>query len=211
MKYNSLIILMLILWTACGGNKKSSMHPPLPVLGNKDVAPNGDTLYHTVPKFEYLNQDSQVVDNQRFKGKSYVVDFFFTSCPSICPKMSKQMLRIHDKYLNEDKLELVSFSIDPKRDSVGRLKEYAENLGIQSEKWHLLTGDKDQTMEIADDFFNVVIEDPDAPGGFDHSGRFILVDPKGHIRAFVSDGTVAEEVDAFFPKIDQLLAEMKKQ
>lgn len=211
MKYTSVIILAIGLLTACGGGQKGDINQPLPVLGNKDVAANGDTIYHTVPHFEYVNQDSQVIDNQRFENKAYVVDFFFTSCPSICPKMSKQMLRIHDKYLEEDKLELVSFSIDPKRDSVGRLKEYAENLGIQSKKWHLLTGDKDQTMEIADDFFNVVIEDPDAPGGFDHSGRFILVDPNGRIRAFVSDGTQAEEVDAFFPKVDQLLAEMKKQ
>ena len=203
-------ILFFLCLTACLLTACSSVDndQPLPVLGNKDTSVQGDTIYHTVPEFTLLNQDSQQISNDHFTGKAYVANFFFTSCPSICPKMQREMLRVYDEFPNAKNLEMVSFSIDPRNDTVERLKEYAENLGVSSERWHLLTGDKDEIFALADDFFSVVIEDPDAPGGLDHSGRVLLVDPQGRIRAFVSDGTKSEEVDAFMPKINKLLAEM---
>lgn len=209
-KYYILIIsAVAFLLTACQSGD-SGVNESLPVLGNKDVNASGDTIFHTVPDYSLLNQDSQKVTGERFAGEAYVANFFFTSCPSICPKMQREMLRVYDKYAEEKNLKLVSFSIDPTQDTVERLKEYAENLGINSERWHLLTGDKDEIFALADDFFSIVIEDPEAPGGLDHSGRILLVDPQGRIRAFVSDGTKPEEVDKFFPKVDNLLAEITK-
>jgi protein SCO1/2 len=185
-------------------------HPQkLPILGNRDIQANGDTIYHTIPSFSFVDQDSQVVNNQTFEGKAYIADFFFTSCPTICPKVKKQMLRIYERFRDEDQLLYLSHTIDPKRDTVGHLKMYAQNLGVDSPKWKFVTGKKEELYEIADDYFSIAIEDPDAPGGYDHSGRIILVDGKGHIRSFC-DGTDPEKVDQFMEDIEVLLKEMKE-
>ena len=103
---------------------------------------------------------------------------------------------------------MLAHSIDVKRDTVGRLFEYAEKLGADHQKWHFVTGDKMEIYDIADDYFSIAIENDEAPGGFDHSGRLILVDKNRYVRAFC-DGTVEEEVDAFILKVTQLLSEMK--
>jgi protein SCO1/2 len=178
---------------------------PLPILGQKRVV-NGDTIYHQIPDFSFINQDSQVVDNETFAGKIYVADFFFVSCPTICPTVTKQMLRIHDQFEDEPRLKLLAHSIDPKRDTVGRLANYARNLGVTSDKWHFVTGNKDDIYAIADDYFSIAIESPDAPGGFDHSGRLILVDENRYVRSFC-DGTDPEDVDQFMKDIEKLLQE----
>jgi len=175
----------------------------LPILGNRDFV-DGDTVFHTVPAFSLLNQDSQVVTNANFEGELYVVDFFFTSCPTICPKVKKQMLRLYEKYQNESKVSLVSFTIDPKRDDVSKLKTYSSNLEVKAPKWNFLTGDKWEIHGLAPGFFSVAHDDPDAPGGFDHSGLLILVDKNGYVRSFCQ-GTEAESVDGFLDDIDLLL------
>lgn len=198
--------LAAILFSACIGNKKQDN---LPIFGNRNVV-NGDTIYHTVPDFSFVNQDSQLVTNATFEGKAYVVDFFFIHCPTICPKVKAQAMRVYEKYKNDDRLLLLSHSIDTKNDTVAALKAYAQKLGIETKKWHLVTGDHDAIYEIADDYFSVAKEDSEAPGGFDHSGLLILVDPQRRVRAS-ADGTDPESVTAFFDKIDLLLKEMGEQ
>ena len=188
-------------------NVPNDKNQPLPVIGNREIV-DGDTVYHTVPDFAFMNQDSQWVTNETFAGKAYVVDFFFTHCPTICPKVAKQMKRVHDRFLEEDRLLLLAHSIDPKRDTIGRLKWYADNLGVESSKWHFVTGVKDSIYAIADDYFSIAIENPDSPGGFDHSGRLILIDPQRRVRSFC-DGTDAKSVDKFMLDIDKLLREMQ--
>jgi protein SCO1/2 len=177
----------------------------LPILGERDII-NGDTAYHQIPDFEFINQDSLLVTNATFAGKAYVADFFFINCPTICPKISKQMLRIYDHFEKEEQLLLLAHSIDPKRDTVGALRLYSNNLGVNSSKWHFVTGDKDRIYDIADDYFSVAIEDSTAQGGFDHSGRLILVDKNRHIRSFC-DGTDEKDVDRFIKDIEKLLNE----
>ncbi len=159
---------------------------------------------HTIPDFSFVNQDSQVITPATFVGKVYVVDFFFTSCPTICPKVKRQMLRLYDRYAEDDRISLLSHSIDVRRDTVGRLKDYAEGMGVKAPKWHLVTGDRDAIYDIADDYFSVAVEDASAPGGFDHSGRLILVDTRRRVRAFC-DGTDPKSVDQFMKDIDLLL------
>jgi protein SCO1/2 len=198
----SFYLLGLALCLGCAGNQKTD----LPILGNKPVV-NGDTIYHTVRDFSFIDQDSQVVDNATFEDKIYVVDFFFISCPTICPKVKKQMLRIHKRFGDEDRLMLLSHSIDTKHDTVGRLHSYAEKLDIDTRQWKLVTGNKDSIMTIAEDYFSIAKEDPDAPGGFDHSGRLILVDTRGRVRSFC-DGTDPEDVDRFMEDIELLLSQM---
>ncbi len=176
----------------------------LPILGNRDVAENGDTIYHKIPDFKFVNQNGDTVTNADLAGKAYVVDFFFISCPTICPKVTQQMLRVHDAFEDNDKLALVAHTIDPKRDDVAALKNYADALEVEAPKWHFVTGEKDDLYEIADDYFSVAVENPDAPGGFDHSGRLILIDENRHVRAF-ANGTNPDEVTQFIADIETLL------
>lgn len=179
---------------------------PLPILGNSEIV-NGDTIYHQVRDFSFINQDSQEVNNATFEGKAYVVDFFFISCPTICPMVNKQMLRVYDRFKDDDRLLLLAHSIDTKHDTIPRLKQFAQNLGVSNDKWIFVTGVKDSIYSIANDYFSIAIEDPAAPGGFDHSGRLILVDKNRHVRSFC-DGTDPESVDRFMKDIEVLLKEM---
>lgn len=206
MKNISLLYLLIILLSTSCTNKPQE---PLPIIGHRDISPAGDTLYHRIPDFQFINQDNQPVSNATFSNKAYVVDFFFMNCPIICPKVKKQMLRVYKRFEKEDKLVLLSHSIDPKYDTVERLKQYATNLEIETSKWHFVTGQKDAIYDMADDYFSVAIENPDAPGGFDHSGRLILVDKNRHVRAFC-EGTDANEVSEFMGQVEQLMLEMKK-
>lgn len=193
-----MISILAIVVSSCANSTK-----PLPILGQIDVV-DGDTVRHEIPDFRFIDQDSQWITNETFADQIYVSDFFFTSCPSICPKVKKQMLRMYDVYKDDDRISFLSHSIDTKRDSVPRLKLYASNLGVTSEMWHFVTGDKAKIFGIADDYFVAAMEDSGAPGGFDHSGRLILVDKKRHIRSFC-EGTIEEEVNAFMKDIDKLL------
>ena len=207
MKYSILYsILFSVLFLNCTPENRSA----LPIIGNTNITESGDTLYHQVPDFQFINQDNQPVTNATFANKAYVVDFFFISCPTICPKVKKQMLRLYDRFEKEDKLVLLSHSIDTKYDTVERLKQYASNLDVETEKWHFVTGNKDEIYDIADDYFSVAIENPEAPGGFDHSGRLILVDANRHVRAFC-DGTDAADVDDFMQDVEILLEEINGQ
>lgn len=205
----NLLLLVLTVVSLQFWSCASEQDAPLPYLGFHEVDPaTGDSLYHTIPSFTFVDQDSQEVTNASFAGKVYIADFFFTSCPTICPKVKQQMLRVYDKYRDNDRVMLLSHTIDPKRDTVGKLKQYATGLGAETVpgKWRFVTGDKDKLYDIANDYMSIAIENPDAPGGFDHSGYIILVDGDGHVRAY-ADGTKEAEVDIFLQQVDQLLAE----
>ena len=181
----------------------------LPIIGRFEMVGN-DTIYHEIPAFNFVNQDSANVTNENLDDYIYVADFFFISCPSICPKVKKQMLRIYDKYKDNPKLKLVSHTIDPERDTPEKLKQYASNLEVDTDKWIFLTGDKDSLFDMADEYFIVAFEDPDAPGGFDHSGKILLVDTNRHIRSF-GEGTDPEDIDRFLKDIDKLLGEYAQE
>ncbi len=193
-------VAMAALWSCSRENAR-----PLPILGEPQIV-NGDTVYHTIPDFSFVDQDSQTVTNATFAGQAYVVDFFFTSCPTICPKTTAQMLRIYKHFEHDDRVGLIAHSIDTKYDSVPVLKRYADKLHVRSSKWHFVTGSKDAIYGIADDYFSVAKEDPNAPGGYDHSGRLILVDKNRHVRSFC-DGTNPKDVDRFIRDIEKLLDE----
>ena len=194
--------LSILLTLACQESPKT-----LPILGNKEEV-DGKTIYHEIPDFSFVNQDSMEISHQTFEGKAYISDHFFISCPTICPKLSKSMLRIHDEFKQNDNLLLLSHSIDTKYDTIPRLKKYATNLGVTSNKWHFVTGEKDAILNIAEDYFNIALEDSDAPGGYNHSGRLILVDKNRRIRAFC-DGTDPASVDKFMVDIQHLMREME--
>jgi protein SCO1/2 len=177
----------------------------LPILGEREVE-NGDTIYHQVPDMVLMDQDSQAFQLSHLGNKIVLADFFFTSCPSICPKVKKQMLRLYETYKNDDRVMFVSHTIDPRHDSVTVLKRYAENLEVNTANWKFVTTEKDSMFHLADQYFVSVVEDPSAPSGFDHSGRIILLDKNRHVRGFC-EGVDPESVTGFFKTIDQLLNE----
>jgi protein SCO1/2 len=142
----------------------------------------------SVPDFEFINQDSLLIGNIDYQGKVFVVEFFFTSCPSICPIMNKNLVAIQDEFANADNFGIASFSITPEYDTPMVLKEYAERYGISDLDWHLMTGDQEEIYTLANKGFNIfAAEMPDSPGGFEHSGLFALIDKNGYIRSRVDD------------------------
>jgi protein SCO1/2 len=189
----------------------SCNQPKLPVYGGKVPVANGpDTVDYHIPSFSFVDQDGAVVSDAAVKDKILVVEFFFTSCPSICPKMQKEMLRVYEKYKSDPDVLILAYTIDPERDSVGKLRKYADKLGVETAKWHLLTGNKDSIYSLADKFLVSAAEDPDAPGGHIHSGNFILIDKKKRIRGYY-DGTDEKGVDKLLKEIDVLQQEQEDE
>ena len=137
-----------------------------------------------VPEFAFLNQDSLLISNEDYKGKVYLVDFFFTSCPTICPLMSMNLVELQNEFREFEEFGVASFTINPEYDTPRVLKEYAEKYGITDMDWHLLTGESTDIFNLANVGFNIyAAADPEVPGGFEHSGLFALVDKEGYIRS----------------------------
>jgi len=154
--------------------------------------------------FSLINQDSQLVTHKLFEGKIWVTDFFFTTCPTICPRMSDQMARLRDTFLSEQKVMLLSHTIDPEHDRPYILKKYLEKLGGGLNKWQMVTGEKDTIYDLAEKYAISVQADESAPGGFIHSGAFVLIDQQGKIRGYY-DGTKEKEVNKLIRDIRKLL------
>jgi protein SCO1/2 len=198
-------LLTLFLFSACRENSKR-----LPLLGEPTIKVHDaetDTIYPVVPPFSFTDQDGRIVNNQTFKGKNYIADFFFTSCPSICPVMSRNLKKISDLYKDEPRLNYLSFTIDPKYDSIPVLKRYAEKLGADLTRWHFVTGQKEAIYQLAEKgFYSPANKDDSQAGGFVHSSGLILIDRNGHMRG-VYDGTSDKEVGQLIDDLKLLLAE----
>jgi protein SCO1/2 len=215
-RFIPVVIVLLLLITA--GCKYENNNPTLPFLGRKQITPveennstRYDTLYHTIADFTFVNQDSGIVTNQTFEDKIYVADFFFTTCPTICPIMKAQMLRLYETYQSNPEIMFLSHTIDPDYDTVALLHEFADRLGVSSEKWHFVTGDKEDIYEIGQNSYMVTaMEDEKEPGGYIHSGAFILVDKERHIRGLY-DGTDEKDVDRLMKDIPRLLKEYEEK
>ncbi len=135
------------------------------------------------PKFELANQDNIKINNETYKGKVYVLEFFFTTCPTICPKMNQSMLQIEKTFFGNPNFGIVSISINPEHDTPAVLKEHRELLGVKSSNWNFLTGDKTYIFDLSNKGFNLYAgENNKAKGGFEHSGLFALIDKNGDIR-----------------------------
>jgi protein SCO1/2 len=167
-----------------------------------------DTLFPTVPNFEFVNQDNMPINNKTFDGKIYVADFIFLSCPSICPKMTIEVKKVYDEYKLNPNVLFISHTIDPENDSIVRLKEYSDNLEVDNKKWFFVTGNKDSIYSLAENgYFATAYVDTTAPGGFVHSGGLLLIDNLRHIRG-VYDGTDPKDTERLKLDIKRLLAEL---
>ena len=137
-----------------------------------------------VPEFALLNQDSLLVTDRDYLGKVYVAEFFFTTCPSICPIMNRNLVELQEEFKDYENFGVASFTINPEYDTPSVLKAYAEAYGITDMDWHLLTGDSETIYNLANSGFNIfAAEMPEVPGGFEHSGLFALIDQEGFIRS----------------------------
>ena len=207
------ILVLISLIASCGVKDRK-----LPILGPRQIVNvefdggiRADTIYHTIRDFRFVDQDSAVVTNETFKDKIYVADFFFTSCPTICPIMKTQMLRVYEKYRDNPEVKLLSHSIDPDFDTVAVLHDFAERLGVTSDVWHFITGVKDSIYSIGQESYMVsATSDPNEPGGYIHSGAFLLIDKQRRIRG-IYDGTKPEKVDLLMNDIAILLDEYNQQ
>ena len=195
------LLLIALLALRCGSGDSA-----LPILGTREVVA-GDTVYHTIAPFEFVDQDSNRVTNADFAGKIYVADFFFTSCRTICPIMKTQMLRVYEATVDMPDVVLLSHTIDPKWDTVALLHDFAMRLGVESRRWHFVTGEKDSIYKIAQtSYYATAMEDRTEPDGFIHSGAFLLIDRKGRIRGKY-DGTMEEDVNRLIGDIKKLRRE----
>jgi protein SCO1/2 len=152
----------------------------------KDGKPQYDTVFHTIRNFELTNQQGRQVSLKDLQGKVLLVDFFFTSCTSICPTLTSNLKKIQDAYVKNDTLlQLLSFTVDPVRDSSERLRQYANKHQINPDNWWLLTGDKKEIYDIArHEFFVTVTEGNGGEDDFIHTEKLVLIDKNGHIRGY---------------------------
>ena len=145
-------------------------------------------------EFSYQNQDGETVTREVFTDKIVVTDFFFTTCPTICPIMKRQMHRVYEAYKDNDEILLFSHTIDPEHDTVEVLNNFATGLGINSQRWQMVTGDQDDIFAMAKHYMLGALKNDEVPGGYIHSGSFVLIDKKGQVRAYYN-GTDEAEVD----------------
>ncbi|MBI4932086.1 MAG: SCO family protein [Bacteroidetes bacterium] len=170
-----------------------------------------DTIYHTIPPFRFINQDGDTVTDKNFADKIYVADFFFTTCPTICPKMMFQMERVNAVTQKTPDFLIISHTVNPAHDSVPVLAEYSKLVHADSKKWMLVTGNKKDIYDIAIDGYKLAVEeDPRAPGGFLHSEMFVLVDKDKRIRGYY-DGTDSAHVNKLINDIKIVSAEYQSR
>lgn len=215
MKNKIYILLALLTVFACKKEQKVDKEITLPFFNSAVFTPewisetssNYEEI-HTIPAFKFTNQDGKSITNKTYKDKIYVADFFFTSCPGICPRLAKNMGKLQEIFKDDDEVMFLSHSVTPEQDSVTVLKEYGIKNNVNSKKWNLVTGDKTEIYNIAregyfadEDF--VKTQDEDA---FIHTENFVLIDKKGRIRG-VYNGTLAVEQDRILRHIKLLKKE----
>jgi protein SCO1/2 len=194
LKNNNLFLLLFLIVIGCKENIKTqedSRVDALPFYNEasftpKWISPKSKELnnFHKIPDFELVNQNGEKLTQKTFENKIYITDFFFTTCPGICPMMTDSMLKLQEEFKNEEAVLFLSHSVTPKVDSVSKLKEYALENGIIDNKWHLVTGDKKEIYDLGRKFY-FVEEDLGEPKGIDaflHTENFVLIDKNKHIR-----------------------------
>ncbi len=181
----------------------------LPYIGERSLAANGkDTIYHSIAPFSFTNQDGVTVTDRDYDGKIYVVDYFFTTCKTICPKMTTELIRVQQKFAHTKGLvQILSHTVDPENDSVPVLKAYSEMVHADTKTWNFVTGDKKKLYEMARQSYLLnAVEGDGGPDDFVHSELFILVDKEKHIRG-IYDGTDIKAVTNLIDDIKVLMAE----
>ena len=208
-----ILIFFILIAFSCTNKTPQKESTALPYYNTPDFTPYfiNDTnevntkITHTIADFSFTDQDGKKFSNEDVKGKIHVADFFFTSCGSICPKMTAQLKRVQSAFENDDKLVLLSYSVTPWLDSVSRLKKYAEHKEIDSKHWHLLTGKRSEIYSLARRSYFAEEQTGFSKDSseFLHTEHFILVDKSGRIRG-VYNGTLPLEAERLISDIKEL-------
>ncbi|MFZ4436317.1 MAG: SCO family protein [Flavobacterium psychrophilum] len=186
----------------------------LPIYNPADVNPElvDSTVqyirkYHKIPAFSFVNQNGKIITDKTYAGKIYVADFFFTTCGSICPKMTNNMALVQQAYLTDSRVMFLSHTVFPEIDSVAVLKRYALEKGVDDRKWNLVTGDKKEIYSLArKSYLAVKLGKPSELYDMVHTENFVLVDSQKRVRGFY-DGTNKEEIERLIADIQLLLQE----
>ena len=186
----------------------------LPIYNPADVNPElvDSTVqyvrkYHKIPAFSFVNQNGKLITDKTYDGKIYVADFFFTTCGSICPKMTNNLALVQQAFLNDSRVMLLSHTVFPETDSVAVLKQYALEKGVDDRKWNLVTGDKKAIYSLArKSYLAVKLGKPSELYDMVHTENFVLVDTQKRVRGFY-DGTKKEEISRLIADIRLLLNE----
>ena len=142
-----------------------------------------------VPDFSFINQNGKIITNKDYLGKVYVIEFFFTTCPTICPRMNANLIQVQNAFSEYDNFGVASFTINPAHDTIEVLKAYADSYGVTNPNWNLMTGEQETIYKLANEGFNLyTAKDESVEGGFEHSGNFALIDKNGFIRSRVVNG-----------------------
>lgn len=198
-------VIMYLIYNALQPKKRLPIYQPNMVNAELvDSSLQHVKKYHRIADFSLLNQNGDTITQENYRDKIYVADFFFTTCPTICPIMTANLVEVQAALANDPEVLLLSHSVTPEIDSVAQLKKYAIVKGVNDAKWNLVTGDKKQIYELARKSYLAVQEDGDG-GLFDmiHTENFILVDKQRRIRGFY-DGTKEEEMDRLLSDIEIL-------
>ncbi len=205
------VFLLLLVFSCKKENEvltKEREVTSLPYFNSADFTPQWTKGTHRIPEFSFVNQNGKTISNKNYEGHIYVADFFFTTCPGICPKLTKNMNVLQEYYKNDSAILLLSHSVMPWVDTVDKLKEYEQNNQIDAKKWNLVTGDKKELYEIArkgyfaDEDFKKTQDESE----FIHTENFILVDKEGFIRG-VYNGTLKFDLERLKRHIDILKKE----
>ncbi len=207
------VLVFIVFLISCAGKEETST---LPFYNTPDFTPEwideeeprfGDI--HQIGEFRFMNQSGEFVDNKTFDGKIYITDFFFTTCPGICPKMTGNLSTIQEAFRNDDDVLILSHSVTPWVDTVGQLQTYASLNEIDPEKWHLVTGDADKIYEMARKYYFAERSEGynKSSDEFLHTENFLLIDHLRRIRG-IYNGTLAVEMDRLMTDIHTLKREL---
>jgi len=205
-----LVPIFAFLFLEVFGKNEYALRTYFPVLDENTETPviqNGDTVFQQIPDFRLTSQTGQEITQADLQDQVYVANFIFSSCKDICKKMTHQMTRVQDAFAKDTRVKLVSFTVDPDRDSAAALNKYAQQYGADNQKWYFLTGPKAQIYHLAREGYKLVaMPAPTALPDFIHSEKFVLVDDQRHVRG-IYDGTSEEDVDRLITEIQILLDE----
>jgi protein SCO1/2 len=205
-----LVPVLAFLFLQFFGKNEYRLKTYYPVVDENTDAPlvqNGDTVFQQIPDFRFISQEGKTVTQQDLNDQVYVANFIFSSCKDICKKMTSQMSRVQEAFREEPAVKLVSYTVDPDRDSVATLKRYADQYGANADKWYFLTGPKAEIYQLAQQGYKLpAMAAPSVIPDFIHSDKFILVDKQKRVRG-IYNGTEPEEIDRLITEIKILLQE----
>lgn len=198
---SALLIFVVLLFASCQNQTL------LPKYGERDFDENGDTIFHTVPDFSFVNQFDEEVTQEIYSEKIYIADFFFTTCPGICPIMTSELSRVQQT-LKKAGVEVLflSHTVDPQHDSTSVLLEYGKKKGADFKNWNFVTGSKRSLYQMAESYLVVANHNPGEEMEFVHSDKLVLLDRKGLIRGLYS-GIETREVDQLIKDVKTLMEE----